>query len=185
MENAAQNEQLVDPDDMIRAAVVIGVAAFDRYFTAKFCDVLVPHLKKAPKLSNDLLVRLEKAGLNTEFALQLAVSKRPYRKIRTIVQNSLSRFTTQRSSTIDALFVSLGLIDLSKNSQKKAKRINLNKRIQKLVEIRNDIAHEAHGNAKNITSVDIRGRLEDLKLFVTNCDVIIDNKFGRKPPISA
>ncbi|MBZ0215825.1 MAG: hypothetical protein K8F25_04670 [Fimbriimonadaceae bacterium] len=127
--------------------------------------------------------------MDTAFALQLAVSKRPYRKIRTIVQNSLSRLTTHRSSVIDNLFLSLGLNDLSENAQKLARRKTLNKRIQKLVDIRNDIAHEAHinahGNAKKITYDDVSGRLDDLELFVTNCDSIIDNKFGRKPPISA
>lgn len=183
------DEEIANRDDIIRCAVVIAIAAFDRYFTSKFCDVLVPHLKKSPKLSGELIARLEQAGLNTEFALQLVVSKRPFRKIRTIVQNSLSRMTTQRSSAIDELFVSMGLKCLTKNAQARARRRNLKTRIQKLVDMRNEIAHEAHvnahGNVKQVASDDVRSRITDVEIFVQNCDAIIDNKFGRKPPVSA
>ena len=180
---------ITNADDIVRGAVIIGVAAFDRYFTSKFCDVLVPHLKKSSKNSDGLLNLLEQSGLDTEFALQLVISKRPFRKIRTIVQNSLSRHTTHRSSTIDELFVSLGLKKLTENAQARAKRVNLESRIQKLVDIRNEIAHEAHvnsyGNAKAINSEDVRSRIDDVELFVENCDHIIDNAFKRKTRVSA
>lgn len=179
----------VSNDDIVRGAAVLSVAAYDRYFTSKFCDVLVPHLKTSSMISKDLISRLEEAGLDTSFALQLIVSKRPFRKIRTIVQTSLSRVTTHRSSVINDLFVSVGLKDLTRNAQRRAGRQNLEKRIQNLVDLRNEIAHEAHvnahGNTKIITSEDIRSRIEDVELFVENCDAIINNKFGKKPPISA
>ena len=176
-------------DDIIRGATILAVAAYDRYFTAKFCDILVPHLKSSTVISKDLIKRLESAGLDTSFSLELIVSKRPFRKIRTIVQASLSRVTTHRSSVINDIFVSVGLKDLTKNAQKRAGRKNLEKRIQKLVDMRNEIAHEAHinahGNAKTITSADIRLRIEDVELFVEHCDAIIDSRFGKKPPVSA
>lgn len=178
-----------NPDDVVRGAVMLSVAAFDRYFTAKFCDVLVPHLKNSKTLSDPLLSRLEEAGFDTKFALELAVSDRPFRKIRTIVQASLSRLTTHRSSVIDELFSSLGLIDLTKHAQAKQKRSNLKSRAQKLVDIRNDIAHgghvNAHGSPKKISSADIRSRINDLCLLVRSCDAIVDKKFGRKPPVSS
>ena len=179
---------LDEPNDAIRAAVIFSVAAFDRYFTTKFCDVLVPHLKSKAKPSTALVKRLHDAGLDTEFALELAVASRPFRKIRTIVQNSLSRHTTHRTEVIDNLFLALELKDLTKNAEKKANRKNLKTRIDKLVDIRNDIAHEAHidtrGDPKNIEVADIRSRIQDLKLFTNNCDQIIENKFGASKSVS-
>ncbi len=179
---------LDEPDDAIRAAVIISVAAFDRYFTTKFCDVLVPHLKSKAKPSKALVKILNEAGLDTEFALELAVARRPFRKIRTIVQNSLSRHTTHRTEVIDKLFLALSLKDLTKNAEKKANRANLRARIGKLVDIRNDIAHEAHidtrGNPKHIHVADIRSRIQDLELFTNNCDQIIDSKFGASKSVS-
>ena len=180
---------LDEKDDLLRAAVVISVAAFDRFFTARFCDVLVPHLKKSNKLSEKLVTHLSNAGLDTEFALELAVSQRPFRKIRTIVQNSLSRHTTHRTDVIDDLFLSLSLKNLCKNAEKKASRRNLRRRIEKLVDIRNEISHQAHvnqrGNPKTINSNDIRSRISDLKIFVEMCDEIISSKFGSTESISA
>jgi hypothetical protein len=59
----------------------------------------------------------------------------------------------------------------------------------KLVELRNEIAHEAHvkvnGSPKSIAETDVRGRIKDMRLFVDSCDTIINNKYGLKPAISA
>ncbi|MDW4499546.1 HEPN domain-containing protein [Sulfitobacter sp. D35] len=180
---------LTEGDDLVRGAVVISVAGFDRHFTAKFCDVLVPHLKEGKAPSSEICKLLNDAGLDTRFALELAVSRRPFRKIRTIVQNSLSRHTTHRSDAIDSLFLHFGLKNLSKSAEAKANRKSLVKRIMKLVDIRNEIAHEAHvdvsGNAKSIDAEDTLKRINDILLFVTNCDQIIDNRFGIKQPVSA
>ncbi len=164
---------LDEADDLLRAAVVLAVAGFDRYFTSKFCDVLVPHLKGDDRISQEVLDLLRRAGLDTKFALELAVSKRPFRKIRTIVQNSMSRHTTQRASVIDKLFNSFGLSELSANAQRKARRANLLTRISRLVDMRNDIAHEAHNNTrgtpKAIDLADIRSRISDMCIFVNSC----------------
>lgn len=180
---------LAEQDDLTRAAVVLAIAAFDRYFTAKYCDVLIPHLKQDKKISDKVLKRLEDAGLDARFSLELLGSDRPFRKIRTIVQNSLSKYTTQRFEVIDELFLPLGLKELCECSQRKAGRRNLLKRINKLVELRNDIAHDGHtnvrGDPKAITSDDIRARIGDLRLFIENCDQILNNRFGIVEAISA
>jgi hypothetical protein len=113
-------------------------------------------------------------------ALELAVSKRPFRKIRTIVQNSLSQHTTQRISIIDELFISFGLKNLCENAEKKTGRKKLIKRISRLVDTRNDIAHSAHLNSHNkprkVNIEDIRGLFDDLKIFVNSCDEIIEKR---------
>ncbi|MCR8546797.1 hypothetical protein M4578_03075 [Salipiger sp. P9] len=105
---------LEELDDLIRAAVILSVAGFDRYFTAKYCDILVPHLKSGQRIYSELYDSLEAAGLNAKFALELLASERPFRKIRTIVQNSLSSHTTHRDEKIDELFSRIGLKDLRK-----------------------------------------------------------------------
>ncbi|WP_420854802.1 HEPN domain-containing protein [Salipiger pentaromativorans] len=78
---------------------------------------------------------------------------------------------------------------LTQNAEKKAQRKNLKKRVMKLVDIRNEIAHEAHvrsnGVPRTISRDDIAKRISDMKLFVEKCDEIIDAKFGIKPAISA
>ena len=61
--------ELEQENDLTRSAVILAVAAFDRYFTAKYCDVLIPHLKNDKKISDEVLKRLEDAGLNARFSL--------------------------------------------------------------------------------------------------------------------
>jgi hypothetical protein len=180
---------LEEPTDLIRAAVLISIAGFDRYFTSKYCDVLIPHLKSGKRTDKTLFKSLEEAGLNAEFALELIESKRPYRKLRTIVQNSLSKHTTHRTEVIDELFLRLGLKNLCSNAQAKVKRKNLLARIGKLVELRNEIAHEGHvkvnGSTRSIDCSDTRSRIADMNLFVESCDSIINKKYGISSAISA
>ena len=185
-----QEPKLAEPDDLARAAVILAVAGFDRYFTAKFCDVLVTRLKSKKTISPDLYERLEKAGFGTEFALRLLLetvenrSSRPFRKIRTIVQNSLSNHTTHRDGVIDALFLSLDLKNLSENASKKAGQPSLSQKVMKLVDLRNEIAHEAHvkqnGEPRSLNVGSIRTMIGQLEKFVKACDEIVDARFGKQ-----
>jgi HEPN superfamily RiboL-PSP-like protein len=174
-----------EPDDLIRAAVIISIAGFDRYFTAKYCDILIPYLKSGEKVHSDLYNSLQNAGLDAKFALELLAAKRPYRKIRTIVQNSLSQHTTHRDDKIDELFLRIGLKFLCKNAESMAGRKTLVTGTMKLVNIRNEIAHEAHvqvnGKTRKISASEITSRISDMQLFVESCDKLIDNAFGLKP----
>ena len=194
VELADTQPNIGEPDDLVRSAIVIAVAGFDRYFTAKFCDVLVPHLKSGDKIGPNLFARLEKAGFDTEFALRLIAdgvenrAARPFRKIRNIVQTSLSSHTTHRDDAINNLFLDLGLKDLCVNAEKKAGKKRLIKQIMELVDIRNSIAHEAHvkldGNPRAIDRVQVKKKIKALRMFVKCCDEIIDNRFGIKPALS-
>ena len=188
------NPEIDEQDDLTRAAVLLAVAGFDRYFTAKFFDVLVVHLKSDKKIGDDLFARITDAGFTTKFALQLISesvdnrNSRPFRKIRTIVQNSLSRHTTHREEVIDELFLGLGLKNLCENARKKSGRTGLLKSVVQIVELRNEIAHEAHikntGEPRSINTDETVRRISDLSLFVKCCDEIIDSKFGSKPAVS-
>ncbi|WP_406720394.1 HEPN domain-containing protein [Thioclava litoralis] len=165
-------------DDLIRAAIVLSVAAFDGYFTNKFVDILVPYLKTRNP-GSDLVKLLGEAGLDTRVALELLGMERPYRRIRTIVSGHLSGKTTQRFDTIDKLFLSIGLKNLSANAAKTTKKTNINARIGALIEKRHAIAHtgdlNSHGNTQPVNREKIRRRIQELKELVDACDKIIDS----------
>lgn len=67
--------------DIARASLVFGVAAMDRYFTARFTEVVMAILRHG-KPTKSLIDVLESAGLTTAVALELLSMQRPYRRIR-------------------------------------------------------------------------------------------------------
>lgn len=164
-------------DDLLRSAAVLSVAAYDHYFTSKFCDVLASYLRNN-KPNKELLELLERSGVNTSTALEIAVMKRPFRRIRSILSNSLSGKTTHRTKAIDNLFAAMNLKGLSGRVHKRTGRKNLGRRIDKLVDTRNEVVHFAHlnshGKPKKINSQDIRSRIEEIKLFVDTSEDIIN-----------
>ena len=136
-----------DPnEDLFRSAAVLAVAAYDHYFTSKFCDVLASYLRNN-KPNKELLEQLSRAGLNTESALEIAVMKRPFRRIRSLLTSSLSEKTTNRTKAIDSLFSGINLKGLSGRVTKELGKPSLPKSIDKLVDLRNDIVHSAHINS--------------------------------------
>lgn len=136
----------LDLSDMTRAAVVLAVAAMDSYFTDVFAEHLIPFLKKkgATRAMVDLL---KKAGLDTSYALRLIATKRPYRRIRTLIEAHLEYTTTQRTTAIDELFLAYGIKEFSSQVQKMKKRTKLLAAITRLVKRRNMIAHEGDMNS--------------------------------------
>jgi len=171
-----------DLSDLIRTALVLGVSALDAYFTNKFVEKLVPYLqKKGP--TDGIVDIVNKAWFNTKVALEMLPkdrNKRPYRKLRTLVEQYLEKFVTQKFDTIDDLFLSMSLKDLCKNAEKKSKRINLCRRIEIAIEWRHKIVHKGdlndHGNLCTITDKDTEKRLKEIKLFVEKCDEIINSR---------
>ncbi|MEM5519735.1 HEPN domain-containing protein [Sulfitobacter sp. AS59] len=183
---AADEHEDILSDDLARGSVILSVAAFDHYFTSKFCDVLNNYLKNN-KPNKKLIERLERAGLNTEMALELAVMKRPFRRIRSLLSKSLSGVTTNQTKAIENLFSAIDLDGLSGRIHKHCNRKNLGRRIEKLVIIRNEVSHcahiNSHGQPKAIDAEDVGARIEELKLFVDSSEIIInqwvkDKKMG-------
>ena len=162
--------------DVVRAALVLGVSAFDAYFTAKFVNLAVPYLKNHPP-GDDFLKLLEKAGLDTAAALELIQMDRPYRRVRTLIDHHLAEYTTQRFNRIDELFVCIGRPSFSEDVESRAGRKTLKASIKKAVERRHDIAHEgdlnAHGKLKKIRREWVETRLDDISLFVDACEEIL------------
>ena len=167
------------PSDMIRSAVVLSVAAMDSYFTNRYAEILIPYLKKNNS-SPKIIELLEKSGLNTKVALELITMDRPYRKIRTLVDSYLAKYTTQKRHAIDELFLGFGLNNFCENIQKRSKRKTLLRSVEILVERRNSIVHDSdynsHANLKKINHKTIYRRINDLTTFVRNAEDIILNK---------
>lgn len=158
-----------DVADLLRSGLVLSVTAMDSYFTARFAELLVPFLKKHG-LTDGLVKLLGEAGLDTRKALEMIKMDRPYRRIRTLMDSYLDRYTTQRAKVIDGLFLAYGIKNLSNNAQRSVKRRNLIRRVELMVERRHEIVHEGdlndYGHLQKIDQKKIPGQIKDLRLFV-------------------
>lgn len=174
-----------EPDDLLRASVILSVAAMDSYFTDSFCEILVPFLKKNEP-TDKMAAILEKAGLDARLALVLLSMERPFRRIRTIVEGSFGNYTTQRTDVIDQLFESIGLADFTENAQKIVGRSNLKTRIRTLVKKRNFIAHggdlNSHGQPRKIDADYVEGQISDLELFIEGAEKLIKLRLKNSLP---
>jgi hypothetical protein len=163
-------------EDMGRAGIVLSVAAMDAYFTRRFTEILGPYLKaKGP--SDDLVALLQAAGFDTRQALELLTMERPYRRIRSLVDSHLERYTTQRFDAIDRLFLCFGLKSLCANAQSRSRRATLLRSVEILVERRHEIVHtgdhDKHGKIVPLDFTEFAKRIRDLNIFVQNADEII------------
>lgn len=167
------------PVDMIRASIVLSVAALDAYITDVFSEKLVPYIKKYSP--DDLLIDiLKEAGLDTREALNLINMYRPYRRIRTLVERYYDRYTTQTFKMIDKLFLAYRLKNISDRAQDKSGRKTLKRSVEILVERRHEIVHDGDYNShNNLNSINVRQmekRINDIQLFVQCVDEIICNR---------
>jgi len=172
-------EEVPAPKDIIRASVVLSVAALDAYITDVFSEKLVSYLK-CYNPDKELVELLNEAGLDTKEALTLITMERPYRRIRTLIEKHYDSYTTQRFDVIDKLFLPYRLNKITENAQNKSGRKQLLSSVGKLIERRHDIVHSgdynSHENIKPINEDQIARRIKDLELFVLNLDEIICNR---------
>jgi len=166
-----------------RAGIVTVVAAFDNYFTSRFSECVTPILKKEGP-TEGLIELLDMAGLDLKGALELLHMQRPHRRIRNLVDNHFSEYTTQKFHVIDNLFLSIGLKDFTSNVEKKAKRSTLNVSIQKLIRRRHVIVHcgdiNTHGKIRKIDPYDTKKRMQNIKLFVTKAEELISSRMKKR-----
>lgn len=170
--------------DLCRSALLLAVGAMDAYFTSRFSEHLVPFLKslgatQKPRIPDDLVKLLSDGGLDVRTSLELLTMRKPYRRIRTIVDDHLKKETTQRPHKIDALFRCYGIAHLSANAAKRSQRKKLLESVAWAVNRRNEIAHDGDMNLHNRTRPIEQGetvrRIADIVLYVSKCEEIIDN----------
>ena len=176
---ASKTKSHVDSSDLLRAALVFGVAAMDSYFTDVFAERFIPYLQK--KGPNKAMVSLlENAGLGTETALKIMTMKRPYRRIRTLVEESLEKKVTQTTNVIDDLFLAFDLKNFTQHIAQLKRRKTLLRSIRNAVNRRHKIAHDgdinSHGNLNPITRRDVQHKLKDIVLFVAGADQILQSQ---------
>lgn len=167
------------PKDIVRGAVVLAVAALDTYVTDAFSEKLVPYLQKY-KPDEELIDLLYKSGLDTREALVLLGMERPYRRIRTLIENYYGSYTTQKFDVIDQIFKPYRLANITENAARKSKKTSIKMSVGKLVERRHEIAHAGdynrHGRINDIDEEQIAKRIKHLELLVSNMDEILCNR---------
>jgi len=171
-------------NDVLRAAIVIAVAAFDAYATDCFAEKFVVYIKHN-SVDGSLEKLLLDSGFTIKFALSLLDSDRPYRKIRTLINRYYAKYTTQKLGVIDELFLQYHIKDITKNAAKRSGK-NVDRllgSVNKIIERRHNIVHDGdyniHGKIKPVRETDI-SRISDLKILVDNMDYIIENRCERR-----
>jgi len=164
--------------DLVRSAVVLSVSGMDAYFTSRFSESLVSFIKENGP-TEDLIDILYKAGLDTEQALEMITMDRPYRRVRTLIDENLSKHVTQRFEVVDDLFKVYGIPNLSDDAQGLADRKTLKKRVKKTVKRRHSIAHNGdynrHYRLRDVNSDAIQKQIDEIELFVEKCEELIGN----------
>jgi hypothetical protein len=173
-----EKQTVRDPSDLLRSSIVFAVAAMDAYFTDKFCQLFVSHLKK--KGPNDLLIgQLEKAGFSTKMALELLKKDRPMGALRSLMEKYLAKYTTQKMDAIDELFKSYAIAKLSNHAQSYSKRKNLLKTVANAVERRHAIVHEgdmnSHGSPCKLKSTTVSHYISAIEKYVHSAESILNN----------
>lgn len=168
----------VDASDILRASLVLGVAAMDSYFTDVFAEHFIRYIQKNG--SNDKIVSiLEKANFSTEVFLELLAMDRPYRRLRTRIDEYLSKCTTQNTTVIDELFIAFRIKNFSQNISKLKRRKRLISSINSAAKRRNQITHEgdinSHGKINRITEIDVKRKLNDIVVYVAGADELLFN----------
>jgi hypothetical protein len=169
----------LDLSDLVRAAIVLAVAGMDAYFTDVFAEKLIPYLRER-EAGPTLVQMLSDAGLDTREALNLLRMKRPYRRVRKLIENSLDLHTTQRQDVVDKLFIAYGIKDFCKNAQGIAHRPTLLASVGKLVKRRNAIVHDGdlnkHGKLQVVDPDKCRRAVEAVVKFVSASETLIGNR---------
>ena len=132
-------------EDMGRAGIVLTVAAMDDYFTRRFSELVVPYIKKKGA-SEGLVNLLRETGFGVKEALDLALTDRPLRRVRALIDSRLGRYTAQRFELVDELFSCVGLRTLSLDAEKLSGRKTLRRSVEILVERRHRIVHDGDYN---------------------------------------
>ncbi|WP_355661309.1 HEPN domain-containing protein [Halomonas salifodinae] len=164
-------------DDLFRAGIVLSVAAMDAYFTDRFCEALVPYIKKEG-LNKGLKELLSNSGMTLEKSIEMFDNKRPKRVMSNLVRRHLSTFVTQNFKTVDKLHKCIGFekpVTLSAQDQSKRKRLLGS--IEKLVERRHKIVHAGdynqHGRLNQIEYQKTFKRILEIRVLVINIERLL------------
>lgn len=179
------SDEVLLKGELLRYAIVLAVSALDMYAGDRFGENFVSELKSHPPADKDIKF-LDKIHVGMKDVLELLreTPKHPYRRMRTLVDEYLSRNSMQSLKKIDELYEYFGLPKITSCACKKAKRKALHKCIGKLLDRRNKIVHGCDYNGQNvlqkISEKEVRRWIEAVKRLVANMEDIVVKKFPQK-----
>lgn len=188
--NLCKLNQSEENDDLLRAAIVLGVAALDAYAIDRFMDGFVQYIKH--HIVNEQTVRfLADSGFTLKDALELIHDRkaRPFRRIRTVVENASSKKSMHSFERIDDLYkfyelqsITTEAATLGRNKRKASQMLS---DIEYMISRRHDIAHAADYNGKNklneVLKAQIDVWLNTLEQFVNSMEEILQRKYQKGP----
>lgn len=165
-----------DYDDLGRASVVLSVAAMDSYFIDAFIEKLIPFLK-TKKPTPELIRRLEGAGFGIKDALELLHVKKPYNRIKKVLELNLEKYVAQSVYNINKLFLAYRLKKICSLAERKCKSTTLIAQVEKLVKRRHEIVHDGDytksGKLRVYNQNQITKQVRCMDKLVNACDEIL------------
>ncbi len=120
---------------------------------------------------------LEDAGFGVKEALELLHEKKPYIRIRKILELHLEMYITQSVDKINKLFRAYGFKDICKSAEGKCRSTILITSAKKLVKRRHEIVHDGdymkNGKLKSFNQDQITKQVGCMDKLVYACDEIL------------
>ncbi|MFP4055525.1 MAG: hypothetical protein ACLF0G_01510 [Candidatus Brocadiia bacterium] len=187
LHSATRGRPPKEKEDILRAAVMLAVAAVDSYFHDKILERLTPFLqtRRGSRIPGSLIKLLEKHG-GVEKMLEILYADRPHRRIHTIVRRAQAELTFQKPDKIEAALRLLGISDLwyrvATEMKHGASKERVKKRLGQYAWRRDKIAHEADrttgGKPTPIRKPYVTDCISFLRRFIRAADRVIDQATG-------
>ncbi len=176
-------------DDLLRAEVVLCVAALERYLKDRFLELFIPFLKREQrktgigKWNKHTEELLTASGVNEDFWKTCAFSPtRNFAKISTKVRKHVRKMTLQNKGVIENLYTCYG-ISIIQCAVGIADRKLLWDSVAKLIKRRHQVAHHSDylnaGKLDEIDKKEIMKRLGHVKKLVDCIDDILNLRFKK------
>ncbi len=171
-------------DDCLRMAIVLAVAAMERYVKDRFLELLTPYCRiEAGTFNEALNTRLNEAGIDASFWSRRALcpQKMVLKTVRSKMAKHLESFAIQTATSIDDLFRCYGMKNLTVHAADKTGLKTMKSSLRHLIARRHDIAHSSDhsisGTLQAVDASEVSLRLNRLSRFVTEMETILLSSF--------
>ena len=179
-------------DDLLRAAVVLGVAAMERFLKDRFLELFIPFLKDEQKRKGvgkwnkptDAL--LQESGIDADFWKNntLCPTKKIFAKLSKKVRDYVrTRMVLQKRKSIEGLYTCYGIRDIIPFAEGKAERKTLWNSVEKLIRRRHQVVHGADylyaGKLDGVNKKEVARRLGHVSKLVNSVDEILQQCFKK------
>ena len=176
-----------EPADILRAAIVLGVASMDSYLHKRIVEVVEDAISRHQKISRkcaDIVANQFKQETRNYDLLSFLASQKPHKELAKLVKKSIVQLTFQNPEELSKAFDIMGVGEawtkinrtLSRGRGRSSKgRFNESKKfIREFVERRNDIVHEgdmylgrrSHSKLKPIARSYVQRMINKLHRFI-------------------